>query len=229
MTRLEDRAWIPEAEAWMVREKTKPLGMDLETRCQILGTAVDAWAKKEMPRVAAVIAKDLGYAEPMVLEGFRRMVEAHRQAHLREWVQESRGQDQGVSKTGQFDRVVGYVVAGNVPGLSVLALIEGLLSGSAVFLKLPETDQETAPSFLRILEAIDSTMASKVRANYWPGGEREIESVLFPRLDRLFVSGQETTIRELQKTYGEKVEGFGPRYSVAVLEAEPEAGLPSFA
>jgi hypothetical protein len=60
------------------------------------------------------------------------------------------------------------VLAGNVPGIAVTAVLRGLLVRSAVLCKLPQDEPDLVGLFARALDEEDPALAATIAATWWP-------------------------------------------------------------
>lgn len=90
------------------------------------------------------------------------------------------------------------VCAGTVPGVSVTALIRGLLVKSAVMLKPGRGDAVLPVLFARGLAQEDPEMAGSVAVQYWPGGREAVEEVFLEAADVVVAYGSDETVRSLR-------------------------------
>jgi len=67
--------------------------------------------------------------------------------------------------------VLFLVLAGNVPGVAVTAVIRGLLVRSAVLCKLPQDEPDLVGLFARALAEEDPALADTVAATWWPADD----------------------------------------------------------
>ena len=114
------------------------------------------------------------------------------------------------------------VFAGNVPGVSVTALVRCLLVKSAVFGKTAADDPVLPVLFARALAREDAELASCVALTYWPGGQAEAEDAALAEADAIVVYGGADVVRSVRaRAPGRaRVIEHGPRVSFGFVARE---------
>lgn len=196
-----------------------------------LGAALDLWGSEGGPgdRAAASLAREQGASAEMIRFGFRRLVNAHRPEALRQWLSDARVEAaRRIAERSRDGRapdlrelagppVVAQVLAGNVAGLSVPAVLEALLARSAVLLKPASGDLHTANAFKAVLEAAAPELSTAVAVEEWRGGAREIEDRVFSGVDFVVAAGGEEMTRDLGSRLRTPHRLYGPRFSIGVV------------
>jgi len=116
--------------------------------------------------------------------------------------------------------LVAHVSAGNVPGLSIPALVMALLAKSAVVLKPAAGEPVLAALVAQSLAELDPDLGACVAAAYWPGGTADLDQVIFSRADIVIVEGSDETVAAVRSAARGRVLGFGRRVSLAVVASE---------
>jgi hypothetical protein len=150
-----------------------------------LAAALDLWrGDGGMGRHAA---RDLARAgsgsEAMIAFGLERMLRSHDAGALHHWLAEARveaaralaavhpgGEAPGADALSG-PPVIAQVLAGNVAGLALPAVMEGLLARSAVVLKQASGDPVTPPLIKEALDRAAPELGQAVRVEWWRGGE----------------------------------------------------------
>lgn len=141
---------------------------------------VDGMARDWIPdRLLTLLHAEFD-GDPSVLDGFRRS-----------------------ERMGAEVRAVGpelcfQVCAGTVPGVSVTAMIRGLLVKSAVVLKPGRDDTVLPVLFARGLAEEDPELAASVAVLYWPGGREAVEQAFLDAAEAVVVYGSDDTVRSLR-------------------------------
>lgn len=125
-----------------------------------------------------------------------------------------------------------HILAGNVPGVAAISVINGALSKGVHLFKLPSNDLHSATALLRILSEIapDHPVTRSFSAVYWRGGDAEIESRLFSAafFDKLAAWGGESSLRSAKNYIGPGFEliSFDPKTSISMIGREAfDAGV----
>lgn len=141
---------------------------------------LDGMARDWTPdRLLALLRREFD-ADPSVLDGFRPRS----------------GERRRVRAVGP--ELCFQIAAGTVPGVSVTALLRGLLVKSAVVLKPGRGDAVLPVLFARGLAEEDPELARAVAVAYWPGGREEVEDVLLRAAEVVVAYGSEETVRSLR-------------------------------
>ena len=116
--------------------------------------------------------------------------------------------------------LVAAVVASNVPGLALPAIVHGCLAGAAIVVKSGHADTLSAPAFRRALAQVDPPLAETIVATYWPGGSHPDEDAVLARADVVVATGADATVASLAHRLGDKVLAYGDRASVAAVSSD---------
>jgi hypothetical protein len=126
----------------------------------------------------------------------------------------------------RFPRLIGQVLAGNVPAPAVQALWVGTLAGSAQLVK-PASEDLLFPALLvRSIAAVDGRLAERIGIAHWPGQSGEHNAALARSADAVVVFGRRETIDSWKRTIqlanpAARMIGHGPRTSLEVIELHP--------
>lgn len=116
------------------------------------------------------------------------------------------------------------VLASNIPGLAVQAVLPALLARRPLLLKSSVDEPLFAALLVDALHRREPRLRDAVLAAVWPGGAREIEDVIFARAERVVAYGGGATIDDLRARLGERLVDFGPKLSLAVVSADALRG-----
>lgn len=107
----------------------------------------------------------------------------------------------------------------NIPALPHLPFMRAALVKSACLGKVARGEPVFAPLYLRTIEEIDPEMAECFAVLYWQGGEEEIESALFERVDAVILFGGVETCRYLLEKIPRRVKAIvhGHRLGFGVI------------
>jgi hypothetical protein len=107
-------------------------------------------------------------------------------------------------------------VAGGVPGVSVSALIRGLLVKGPTFVK-PGRGDETLPTlFERALRQEDAEVADALAVEYWPGGSTLLDDALLAAPDVVTAYGSDETVQALRARSPATTRFVGYRHRVSI-------------
>ncbi len=208
---------------------------------EVLGGIVAAltlWAGPDgyADRAAGELSETRGMSRAMVRYGLARMVAAHDRASLARWLAEARTEAAAFAAPapGRTRRppvpapapdpspvagpaVVAQILAGNVAGLAIPAIIEALLARSAVVVKPASGEAVTAPLMKESLDRAAPALGAAVQIQSWKGGDESVESRVFGEVDFVVASGGEGAMGSLRRRVAGPVLLYGPKYSIGVL------------
>lgn len=190
--------------------------LDDETLVKTLAGSVERWEKAAGGLESAVtaLARDRGDAPAMLRFGFRRLVAAHDAAGLHAWLRSAQDESGGA---GRGPALLVQVLAGNVPGLALPAILEALLARSAVIVKPAAEDRHTAPGFRAALTSEAPLLSRAVAVVSWRGGDRAAEDAAFSRADAIVASGGDAALDAIAERAPRTLLRHGPRISVGVV------------
>lgn len=159
-------------------------------------------------RIEATIRGHIG--DPALLDGWVEVPTTHGKA----------------ARIRAFPPRMVHILAGNVPGVAAMSLINGALSKGVHLFKLPSNDLHTATALLQILSQVapDHPISRSFSAAYWRGGDAAIESRLFTPVffDKLAAWGGESSLRSAKNYVGPGFEliSFDPKTSISMIGRE---------
>lgn len=129
------------------------------------------------------------------------------------------------SRPGRRRRAVGppvvhLVLAGNVPGVGVTAVIRSLVARSGVLCKVPASEPWLVGLFARALQDEDPELAASLAATWWPADTPGPAGIEWPkRSSKVIVYGGAEAVRAIRsRTPGHvPVVAYGPRIGIVVL------------
>lgn len=119
---------------------------------------------------------------------------------------------------GTVPSLVGHVLASNVPGLALPAIVHALLLGSACVVKSGRRDPLSAPLFRHALAQVAPELAEVVVTARWPRGTTDLDDALLRLASVVVLTGTDATIATLAPRARGRVITFGTRFSAAVVD-----------
>ena len=112
-----------------------------------------------------------------------------------------------------------HVAAGNLPGLPVYSVLEGLLTGNVNLLKLPRADKGLSLAALQLLTEEEPALAEYIWAFDLPSSEKEDIRTLASLADGVVVWGGDSAVASLRALAppGAKLMEWGHRLSFAYV------------
>ena len=119
-------------------------------------------------------------------------------------------------------RLAVHIFAGNVPGVSVTAMVRSLLVRAATLGKTASGEPVLAPLFCRALAEESRELGACVAATYWPGGDTGLEAEAFANADAIIVYGGGHAVADLRRRIPlhTRLIEHGPRISFAAVARE---------
>jgi hypothetical protein len=90
--------------------------------------------------------------------------------------------------------LIAHVTAGNIPNPALLAIVLGLLTRSAQFVKCARGTSLLPRLFAHSIYEVEPKLASCLEIAEWPGGATEIEAALFGEADCVTCTGSDETL-----------------------------------
>ncbi len=127
---------------------------------------------------------------------------------------------------GARAQLIGFVMAGNIPGAGLHEVITALLAGCAVMIKPATSEPVFFAGFAEVLAQIDPELASRLVVLLWSRERVKLSIAMQRQCDRLLIFGNDETVARFVElsggTFGAaRPIGFGARVSGAVLAMEP--------
>lgn len=121
---------------------------------------------------------------------------------------------------GGQPRLAVHVLAGNVPGVGVFAMIAGLLAGVPGLVKTARREPLLAPLVTRSLASADTRLGAALAVVHWPGGSTAHERTALAGADLVLAYGRTESLDAVAAYRPRRLLRFGPRLSVAVVARE---------
>lgn len=120
-----------------------------------------------------------------------------------------------------------HILAGNIPVSGMSTLLLGLLVRSAQFLKCASGTGLFPRLLAHSLADTDPAMAACLEIAEWPGGTIALEEPLFAEADCVTATGDDSTLREIQRRLPARVRfiGHGHRVSFGFIAREALGGF----
>jgi hypothetical protein len=125
-----------------------------------------------------------------------------------------------VRRLSTCDRLIGFVMPGNVMGAGLHELVQALIGGASVIVKASSLEPLFFPGFHRTLQTTDADVAARMRVAIWDRSDSESTTAMARECDRIVAFGDDDTIAALDAIAGPKLIGFGSRLSGALLSRE---------
>jgi len=115
-----------------------------------------------------------------------------------------------------------HIAAGNLPNPALMSLTLGLLTRSAQFMKCATGASLLPRLFAHSVYELDHKLGACLELAEWPGGRRELESVLFAHADCLTATGSDETLAAIRAQLPPAVRflGYGQRVSFGFVTRE---------
>jgi hypothetical protein len=123
-------------------------------------------------------------------------------------------------RVSTHDRLIGFIMPGNVMGAGLHELVQALIASAAVIVKASSFEPFFFVEFQRTLLSIDANVGSRMGVTVWDRSDRESTLALAAACDRIVAFGDDETIATLAAIAGPKLIGFGRRMSAAVIARE---------
>ncbi len=119
-----------------------------------------------------------------------------------------------------------HIAAGNIPSPTLLSIVLGLLVRSAQFVKCASGTSLLPRLFAHSLYDAEPKLAACLEIAEWPGGNHELETVLFIEADCVTATGSDETLAAIRQRLPLKAKflGYGHRVSFGYITHDVLAG-----
>jgi hypothetical protein len=123
--------------------------------------------------------------------------------------------------------LIAHVTAGNVPAAGLFSLLTGVLLRSAQFLKCASGHSLLPRLFAHSLYEAEPKLGACIEVAEWPGGDMQLENILFEEADCVTASGRDETLVTIRQrvTGRTRFVGYGHRVSFAYVTGEVLDGI----
>ncbi len=118
--------------------------------------------------------------------------------------------------------LIALVAAANLPSLTIMSMIRGLLIGSAQFLKCPEGSGFIPRLFAHSLYDAHPKLGACIELASWTGGDEVLEKSLFEESDCVVATGRDETVTSVRSRIlpHQRFVGYGSRVSFAYIQKD---------
>ena len=115
-----------------------------------------------------------------------------------------------------------HIAAGNIPNPTLTSIVLGLLARSAQFVKCASGSAWLPRLFAHSLYEADSKLGACLEIAEWPGGNADLESVLFAEADCVTATGSDETLAAIRSRLpaSTRFQGYGHRVSFGFVTNE---------
>ena len=117
-------------------------------------------------------------------------------------------------------RLITHVLAGNLPGAGIDEIIFSLLVKSATLVKTASSGSTLQTLFAQSLTQHDPGLGSCLALVSWPGGQRELEELVFSAAEMVMASGSDESLAAIRQRVGGKFIGYGHKISFSLITHE---------
>ena len=118
--------------------------------------------------------------------------------------------------------LITLVAAANLPSLTIMSMIQGLLIGSAQFIKCPEGSGYIPKLFAHSLYDAHPKLGACIELASWTGGEEVLEKSLFEESDCVVATGRDETVTSVRSRIlpHQRFVGYGNKVSFAYIQKD---------
>ena len=95
-------------------------------------------------------------------------------------------------------KLVGFVMAGNIPGAGLHELVTALLAGCAVMIKTSTAEPIFFAHLARVIADLDPQLGARLAVFNWPRERADLTAAMRDACDLLAVFGGDSTVAQLQ-------------------------------
>ena len=125
--------------------------------------------------------------------------------------------------------LLAHLAAGNVPNPALQALVLGILTRSAQFVKCARGTSLLPRLFAHSLYEAEPKLGACLEIAEWPGGQTDLETILFEEADCVTATGTDETLAAVRARLPPRTRflGYGHRVSFAYIAGSALAGAES--
>lgn len=184
-----------------------------------LARAFELWRDHGYARrraALAAIAQAAGYSVPLLEHSIDALLKPFT-------IDALTSLDARVSSSGGIGRpkTVGFIAAGNLPGVGIHELAIALVAGAGAVIKTASTEPVFFAEFARTLAEIDRAAAARIEVLHWSRERADLTDALIANCELVLAYGNDLTIESLRNR--RNVIGFGNRVSAAVVVMDAAA------
>jgi len=118
--------------------------------------------------------------------------------------------------------LIALVAAANLPSLTILGMIRGLLIGSAQFIKCPEGSAFLPKLFAHSLYDAHPKLGACIELASWAGGNELLEEALFGQSNCVVATGRDETLTSVRSRIlpSQRFVGYGSKVSFAYIQKD---------
>jgi hypothetical protein len=127
---------------------------------------------------------------------------------------------------GTGPEMIGHITAGCVPNAAFMAIILGLLTRSAQFIKCSRGGTFLPRLFLHSLYGSEPKLAACIEMASWRGGTNELDQALFAQCDGITATGSDEAVEAIRRAVPPRVRfaGYGHQVSFGYISREAYSG-----
>jgi Acyl-CoA reductase (LuxC) len=122
--------------------------------------------------------------------------------------------------------LVGHITAGCVPNAAFMAIVLGLLTRSAQFIKCSRGGAFLPRLFLHSIYGSEPKLGAGIEIAAWPGGSAELEQALFAQCDCVTATGSDEAVAAIRRVLPPRVRfaGYGHQVSFGYVTRDAFMG-----
>ena len=177
----------------------------------------------EQEQLLAVLADLCGYSIPMLEHILLRMAQDWRAEALWQRLETELGDPFYVDTWRPYGtgmarlwgpRLTWHIGAGNIPGVAIQSLIDGLLVKSPALVKPATGEPLLAAWWVKQLAQVQPQLAQALAVIWWPSGTHQLEQLVIKHVEAVQINGSNAAINELRSripahirfiTYGSRI------------------------
>jgi len=201
----------------------------------LLADLAENWQQPEFSfrRFALENARAVGFTRPTLARGLDQFFKQLTRENFHAWLVQEFGDAKRLdapSPDGQANRwsmargpeFLVHIAAGNIPNPTLTAIITGLLTRSAQFVKCGSDSTLLPRLFAHSIYDADPKLGACLEIASWRGGNDALESALFAEADAVTATGSDETLDAVRKRLPlpTRFAGYGHRVSFSFIAHE---------
>jgi Acyl-CoA reductase (LuxC) len=173
----------------------------------VLAAVLERWRQRDFPARRAVveqISAGLGFSAPLLDASLDALLAPFTLDALRSFAADA----------AERREVIGFIMAGNVPGAGLHEITISLICGAGVIIKTATQEPYFFAQLARSIRECDARLGSMLEVFNWGRADHALTAALTSGANRIVAYGDDATLTAIG---GERIVGFGSRLSGAIV------------
>src|SRR6185369_10097130 len=181
-----------------------------------------------------------GFSKATLQKGLDQFFRQFTPENFQAWLEQEFGHAQRLDKFAEIrgkpglalargPELIAHIAAGNLPNPTLMAVVTGLLTRSAQFVKCATGSSFLPRLFAHSVYDAEPKLGACLEIAEWPGGNAALEDALFAEADCVTATGSDETLGHIRRRLPSKTRflGYGHRISFGYISGDALSGIGS--